>query len=122
MQKTLLWGLAALGVVLIVAGALLILQPAAQPAPAAAANAAAPATMPTARSPLSLGGDGVARISPQALYGQLQSANPPLVWDLRAASLYEQGHVPGSRLVGISEVEALSQGLAKDRPIVTLCA
>lgn len=115
MQKLLLWVLVAASVLLIVAGVLLI----SQPAPPAAAN---PPALPTTQSFLTIGGDGVARISVQELHAQLGGANPPVVWEFRSASSYEATHLPGSRLVTLEEIPAAAEGLDKAQLIVTLCA
>ena len=64
----------------------------------------------------------VGRISVGDLYAQLQGPNPPLVWDLRSAESYAQQHIPGARLVQISEIPTSAQGLDRKQAIVTLCA
>ncbi len=65
---------------------------------------------------------GVARISVEDLYRELQSSSPPLVWELRSAASYAEGHVPGSRFVQTDQIQALAQDLDRGQPIVTLCA
>ena len=64
----------------------------------------------------------VRRISVGELHGKLQGANPPVVWDFRSAESYAQQHIPGARLVQITEIPALAQGLDRNKAIVTLCA
>ncbi len=64
----------------------------------------------------------VPRISVGELHGKLQRPNPPLVWDIRSAEAYAQGHIPGARLVQFSELPTLVQGLDRKQAIVTLCA
>ena len=64
----------------------------------------------------------VRRISVGELHGKLQRPNPPLVWDIRSAEAYAQGHIPGARLVQFSEIPTLVQGLDRKQAIVTLCA
>jgi len=49
-------------------------------------------------------------------------AEVPLVIDVRQASEYEAGHVPGSVHIGAGELPAKLDGLPRDRPIVTICA
>jgi len=66
--------------------------------------------------------ENVRRISVGELHGKLKGPNPPLVWDLRSAEAYAQGHIPGARLVQFSELPTLSQGLDRKQAIVTLCA
>jgi len=119
LQKLLLWALVAASVLLIVAGVLLISQPDGPSAPAVAAN---PPAQPTTQSFLTLGGDGVARISTQDLHAQLAAANPPVVWEFRSAASYEAAHLPGSRLLTLEEIPAVAEGLDKAQFIVTLCA
>jgi len=116
LRKPLLWALVAASVLLIVTGVLLISEPGGQPA------AANPPVPPTTQSFLTLGGDGVARISVQDLHTQLAAANPPVVWEFRSASSYTAAHLPGSRLLTLEEIPAAAEGLDKAQAIVTLCA
>ena len=55
---------------------------------------------------------------------QLSGGGPdaPLVIDVRQASEYEAGHVPGSRHIGAGELPSVLDGLPRDRPIATICA
>jgi hypothetical protein len=62
------------------------------------------------------------RISVGDLHAKLQGSNPPLLWDLRSAEAYTQGHIPGARLVQIAEIPTLAQGLDLKQAIVTLCS
>jgi hypothetical protein len=64
----------------------------------------------------------VRRISVGELHEKLQRSSPPLVWDLRSAEAYAQQHIPGARLVQISEIPTLAQGLDRKQAVVTLCA
>jgi hypothetical protein len=64
----------------------------------------------------------VRRIGVGDLHGKLQGSNPPVVWDLRSAETYAQQHIPGARLVQISEIPTLAQGVDRKQAIVTLCA
>jgi hypothetical protein len=64
----------------------------------------------------------VRRISVSDLHAQLQGPNPPLLWDLRSIESYSQQHIPGARLVQISELPELAQGIDRKQAIVTLCA
>jgi 3-mercaptopyruvate sulfurtransferase SseA len=64
----------------------------------------------------------VRRISVSDLHANLQGPNPPLLWDLRSAESYAQQHIPGARLVQISEIPMLAQGMDRKQAIVTLCA
>ena len=46
----------------------------------------------------------------------------PLVIDVRQASEYEAGHVPGALLIGAGELPDRLDSLPRDRPIATICA
>jgi hydroxyacylglutathione hydrolase len=46
----------------------------------------------------------------------------PLVIDVRQATEFEAGHVPGSVHIGAGELPAMLDELPRDRPIVTMCA
>lgn len=97
-----------LTVVLLGAGAVLLLQQRAQP-PAVDAE---------------IPGDtaGVARVSVQALREQLATSNPPLVWDIRSTSSFGGGHIPGSRALTLAEVPDAAANLDRRQPVVTVCA
>jgi hydroxyacylglutathione hydrolase len=45
----------------------------------------------------------------------------PLVVDVRQASEYEAGHLPGSLAIGAGELPDRLAGLARDQPVVTIC-
>jgi hypothetical protein len=64
----------------------------------------------------------VRRIGVGDLRTKLQGPNPPLVWDLRSAEAFAQQHIPGSRLVQITEIPTLAQGLDRKQAIITLCS
>jgi hydroxyacylglutathione hydrolase len=46
----------------------------------------------------------------------------PLVIDVRQASEYEAGHLPGSLHIGAGELPAMLDRLPRERPIATICA
>ena len=110
MRKQSLWALIAAGALLVNAGILLLTQS----APPTAANA-------VEATPAETGGE-VPRVTVQDLHAQLQSENPPLVWELRTPESYAQAHVPGSRLLTLNDIEAAAQGLDRNQPIAMLCA
>ncbi len=58
------------------------------------------------------------------LAGQLAAGGPdaPVVIDVRQASEFEAGHVPGSVHIGAGELPAMLDRLPRDRPIATICA
>jgi hypothetical protein len=92
----------------------LLLSPAAVEPTANGSRQAAPGPTPSVAD--------VRRISVRDLHAKLQGPNPPLVWDLRSAESYAQQHVPGARLVQITEILALAQDIDREQAIVTLCA
>jgi NhaP-type Na+/H+ or K+/H+ antiporter len=65
----------------------------------------------------------VPRITPQALAGQMKTANPPVVLDVRSRSSYEEddAQIPGSIRVVPDEILAWAKDEMKDREIVTYC-
>ena len=58
------------------------------------------------------------------LASQLATGGPdaPVVIDVRQASEFEAGHVPGSVHIGAGELPAMLDRLPRDRPIATICA
>ena len=121
---------ALLVVILVIASVVAIAIGILQLAPAAVGPVA---EAPAAVAPASGGGQqavsgptpaiaDVRRISVGELHGKLQRPNPPLVWDIRSAEAYAQGHIPGAQLVQFSELPTLAQGLDRKQAIVTLCA
>jgi hypothetical protein len=102
-------------VVLVILSAALIVVGARQLAPAAGgAQQAAAGPTPSIAD--------VRRISVGDLHAKLQRPNPPLVWDLRAADIYAQQHIPGARLVPLTDVPTLAKNLDRNQAIVTLCS
>lgn len=49
-------------------------------------------------------------------------ADGALVLDVREPSEYEQGHVPGARLVPLAQVPSVTGDLPKGRPVYVVCA
>ena len=58
------------------------------------------------------------------LAAQVSNGGPdaPVVIDVRQASEFEAGHVPGSLHIGAGELPAVLDRLPHDRPVVTICA
>ena len=56
------------------------------------------------------------------LADQLAGPEAPLVIDVRQASEFESGHVPGSIHIGAGELGTVLDELPRDRPIATVCA
>jgi hypothetical protein len=110
----------ALSVLIIAVGIVMLMRPDTTPATSAQPPAAAPTALAASSAPASE--SEVARVSVEELQQQLDSDNPPLVWDVRGAESYSQQHIPGSRQVDLGDVEATAAGLDRNQPIVTLCA
>jgi len=65
----------------------------------------------------------VPHILPAELLAALAADQPPLLLDLRGASMVaEMGPIPGAVVAEHDRLEQAVQGWPKDRPIVTLCA
>ncbi len=58
------------------------------------------------------------------LAAQLSSGgtDAPIVIDVRQASEYEAGHIPGSLHIGAGDLPAALDRLPRDRPLATICA
>lgn len=61
------------------------------------------------------------QISAQEVEQQLKAAPEPLVLDVREPSEYQQGHIPGSRLVPLGTLPERLSELPKDRQIIAVC-
>jgi hydroxyacylglutathione hydrolase len=64
------------------------------------------------------------RLTVQQLAGRVTTDGPdaPLVIDVRQASEYAAGHVPGSLHLGAGELQERLADLPRDRPVATICA
>jgi hydroxyacylglutathione hydrolase len=62
------------------------------------------------------------RITAQNLAEQLESAQPPLVLDVRTPGEVELGHIDGSVAVPLNHLEERLAEIPRDRPIVVTCA
>lgn len=61
------------------------------------------------------------QISAQELEQQLKAASQPFLLDVREPSEYQQGHIPGSRLMPLGGLAERLSELPKERPIVAIC-
>ena len=61
------------------------------------------------------------QISAQEVEQQLKATPEPLVLDVREPGEYQQGHIPGSRLVPLGTLSARLNELPKDRQIIAVC-
>ncbi|HXF63586.1 MAG TPA: rhodanese-like domain-containing protein [Caldilineaceae bacterium] len=57
-------------------------------------------------------------ISPQELYRQLESTQPPFVIDVRGDAEYAAGHIPGARHIPGDRLAERLDEVPRDRPIV----
>lgn len=65
---------------------------------------------------------GVANISVQELKQKLDQQQPVLVLDVRTPEEYTgDGHIAGSRLIPLQELNARANELPKDQPIACIC-
>jgi hydroxyacylglutathione hydrolase len=60
-------------------------------------------------------------IDPDTLAQRLQSAEPPLVLDVRNATEYAGEHIPGSLHIPYGDLAARIDELPRDRPIAAIC-
>lgn len=63
----------------------------------------------------------VKQISVQEAYERLQSANPPVIVDVRQPVETQAGSVPGAVLIPLTEFGKRYEELPADRPILTIC-
>lgn len=108
MRRPFLLILAVLTLLLLAAGVVLSLRQ--QAAPLAEATP----------SPADLA--AVQRITIEELLGQLESATPPLVWDVRPSASFAEGHIPGSRVLTLDAIPDAAAHVDKRQAIVTVCA
>jgi hydroxyacylglutathione hydrolase len=64
------------------------------------------------------------RLTVHQLAGRLSAGGPdaPFVIDVRQASEYAAGHVPGSQHIGAGDLPERIADLPRDRPLATICA
>lgn len=62
-------------------------------------------------------------ISPAQARERLAGENPPVLLDVRSPEEYREGHIPGSRMQPLHELNAKSEGLPQDRstPLIVYC-
>lgn len=71
---------------------------------------------------LRLTGGDVDDIDTEALKARLQAENSPMVLDVREPWEYEQGHVPGARLIPLGDLIQRTGELDPDQPTAVICA
>ena len=62
-----------------------------------------------------------ARIEATDLATRLESASPPVVVDVRSPKEWENGHIPGSRVVPLPELAQRLEEVPRDRPVAVHC-
>lgn len=60
-------------------------------------------------------------ISVQQLDGEIHSAKPPVLIDVREPSEFAQGHLDGATLIPLGQVASRMNEIPKDRPVVVYC-
>jgi 3-mercaptopyruvate sulfurtransferase SseA len=65
--------------------------------------------------------DGARRITIDEL-DALMKNNEVVVLDVRNQTMYDQGHIPGSRLIPAGEIQNHLSELPRDKMIVTYCS
>jgi len=65
--------------------------------------------------------DGVRRITIQELQ-QMRTDNSAFIVDVRNQAAYDQGHIPGSKLIPSNEILNHVNELPRDKTIVTYCS
>ncbi|MBU1660171.1 MAG: STAS domain-containing protein [Chloroflexi bacterium] len=63
----------------------------------------------------------VAGVTPQELWDELHSADPPLVVDVREPREFKRGHIPQAESIPLFELLSASSQIPHDRPVVFVC-
>jgi 3-mercaptopyruvate sulfurtransferase SseA len=78
-------------------------------------------TKPIPQGPETAHADGARRVTIQELEAMMRDGTA-LVIDVRNQDAYNQGHIPGSRLIPASEILNHIGDLPRDKTIVTYCS
>jgi rhodanese-related sulfurtransferase len=72
----------------------------------------------------SLFGPPMPSISPKELDSKMKGPSPkrPLLIDVRQPDEFRAGHIPGARLIPLSELDKRMKELSKEKEIVCVCA
>lgn len=73
-------------------------------------------------NPFARGPKAYEDISPEAVEQWRGQEDAPQLLDVRTAGEYQQGHLPGARLIPLNELQGRLGQLDKDRPVVVYCA
>jgi rhodanese-related sulfurtransferase len=63
----------------------------------------------------------VPQTDPAEVQRRLEEPAPPYLVDVREATEYAQGHIPGSHLIPLGSLAGRLSAVPKDREIVTVC-
>ena len=85
------------------------------------ATCPAPAQPTVFKGSIASQGDGIPRITPQELLGDLRRRKAILV-DVRSLDAYKEGHIKGAISLPIDQVEARLQELPRGKLIATYCS
>ncbi len=113
MRRPFVFTLILLTLLLLLTGAVLLFRQVFNPAAVATLDPANP-------DPAAL--NAVPRIPVEALREQLQTSNPPLVWDFRPTASFAEGHIPGSHVLTLYAIPDAVANVDKRQAIVTVCA
>lgn len=67
------------------------------------------------------GGAPLPQQDPRQVKERLEGRNKPLIVDVRQADEYRQGHIPGSRLIPLGELNRRMHELPMNREILCVC-
>jgi len=86
-----------------------------------ACNAVDHDTKPIAKGPETVYADGARRVTIEEMEAMLKDGTA-IVIDVRNQAMYDQGHIPGSRLIPAGEILNHIGELPRDKMIVTYCS
>ena len=78
-------------------------------------------TKPVSQGPETVYADGARRVTIEEMEAMLKDGTA-IVIDVRNQAAYDQGHIPGSRLIPAGEILNHISELPRDKMIVTYCS
>jgi 3-mercaptopyruvate sulfurtransferase SseA len=78
-------------------------------------------TKPVTQGPETIYADGARRVTIEELEA-MQKDGTAIVIDVRNQAAYDQGHIPGSRLIPAGEILNHISELPRDKMIITYCS
>ena len=79
------------------------------------------ATKPAPQGPETVYADGARRVTIEEMEAMLKDGTAVVI-DVRNQAAYDQGHIPGSRLIPAGEILNHISELPRDKTIVTYCS